>query len=133
MATDTRSARVDELMSNFGLADVDDSSDKLIIGLDFGTTYSGVAYVFSTKPDQVYTITEWPGAKGRSVPKTPSTIQYSDLKTFQWGYELDRSVEEKIEGIKLLLDPYQEKPLYIPPSHHWKLQRTTLEQYMSML
>ena len=26
-------------------------------------------------------------------------------------------MEEKIEGVKLLLDPYQEKPLYVPPSN----------------
>ena len=76
-----------------------------------------VAYVFTSKPDQVYTITDWPGAKGRVVPKAPSTIKYSDSNTFQWGYELDRTLEEKIEGIKLLLDPDQEKPLYVPPSN----------------
>ena len=76
-----------------------------------------IAYVFTTKPDQVYTITDWPGAKGRSVPKAPSTIKYSDLQSFQWGYELERTLQEKIEGIKLLLDPYQEKPLYVPQSN----------------
>ena len=80
-------------------------------------SFRRIAYVFTSKPDQVYTITDWPGAKGRVVPKAPSTIKYSDPVTFQWGYELDRTLEEKIEGVKLLLDPYQEKPLYVPPSN----------------
>ena len=44
-------------------------------------------------------------------------IKYTDTKTFQWGYELDRTLEEKIEGIKLLLDPDQPKPLYIPQTN----------------
>lgn len=77
--------------------------------------YPRVAYVFTTKPDQVYTITEWPGAKGRSLPKVPTLIRYSDNVNFQWGYELDRTTKDRIEGIKLLLDPDQSKPLYVPP------------------
>ena len=35
---------------------------------------------------------------------------------FKWGYELDRVVEEKIVGIKLLLDPDQDRPFYDPSS-----------------
>ncbi|KAH8730677.1 hypothetical protein GQ44DRAFT_746602 [Phaeosphaeriaceae sp. PMI808] len=85
---------------------------RVIIGLDFGTTYSGIAYAFSTKPDQIYSITEWPGAQGRSVPKTPTVLKYNGNNKFQWGYELDRTIEEKIVGIKLLLDPEQERPLF---------------------
>ena len=81
---------------------------------DFGTTYSGVAYAFTTKPDQIYTINEWPGAKGRTAPKVPTLIKYDDPDNFRWGYELDRTTKERIEGIKLLLDPDQPKPLYVP-------------------
>ena len=135
-----KSTRVSEQLRRLNISDSDDNADRLIIGLDFGTTYSGyvdilscsffsttftrtdfficrIAYHFTTKPDQVYSITDWPGAKGRSVPKVPSTIKYSDNKSFQWGYELERTLEEKIEGIKLLLDPDQEKPLYVPQSN----------------
>lgn len=38
------------------------SSEQLIIGLDFGTTFSGIAYAFATssKPD-LFTILDWPG------------------------------------------------------------------------
>jgi hypothetical protein len=42
----------------------DDLEDQLIIGLDFGTTYSGIAYCFynpNEKPE-VVSITDWPGA-----------------------------------------------------------------------
>ncbi|KAI9661677.1 MAG: hypothetical protein M1821_008915 [Bathelium mastoideum] len=92
----------------------DDDNDYLIIALDFGTTYSGIAYAFSTKPDQVYSINEWPGAPGRTVPKTPTALKYDSQSSFKWGYELDRTAGNKIEGIKLLLDPDQDRPLYDP-------------------
>ena len=43
-------------------------------------------------------------------------MKYSSKNSFKWGYELDRTIEDKIEGIKLLLDPKQERPLYDPTS-----------------
>jgi hypothetical protein len=73
---------------------------------------NSIAYAFSTKPDSVYSVTEWSGADGRTVPKTPTVLKYSSPREFKWGYELDRTVEEKISGIKLLLDPEQERPLF---------------------
>lgn len=91
---------------------LDDDTDRVIIGLDFGTTYSGIAYTFSAKPDKVHSVTEWPGAPGRTVPKAPTVLKYEGKKIFKWGYELDREVEEKIVGIKLLLDPEQDRPWY---------------------
>lgn len=39
-------------------------------------------------------------------------LKYSSKDEFKWGYELDKSSEEKIVGIKLLLDPDQERPLF---------------------
>ncbi|KAI9705053.1 MAG: hypothetical protein M1836_006836 [Candelina mexicana] len=92
-------------------------ADCLVIGLDFGTTYSGVAYGFTTKPEEIFTITDWPGARGRKVPKVPTIIKYNDDGSFTWGYELDQSTEGRIEGIKLLLDPDQPQPLYVPASN----------------
>ncbi|KAH6662561.1 hypothetical protein B0J14DRAFT_707549 [Halenospora varia] len=90
--------------------------DRLIIALDFGTTFSGIAYAFSTDPEKVYTITNWPGGEDQIVPKAPTVIKYdSGSKTsFQWGYELEMSLEDKITGLKLLLDPDQPRPYFIP-------------------
>ncbi|PGH14906.1 hypothetical protein AJ79_02769 [Helicocarpus griseus UAMH5409] len=37
-------------------------SPRLIIGIDFGTTFSGVATVYSEEsPEDIYVITDWPG------------------------------------------------------------------------
>jgi hypothetical protein len=43
---------------------VSQSNDKLIVGVDFGTTYSGVAAVYSATPDDIEIIKSWPGGNG---------------------------------------------------------------------
>lgn len=49
-----------------GAAEVEGSSrdrPQLIVGIDFGTTFSGVAFAFATKNEaREDIITEWPGA-----------------------------------------------------------------------
>ncbi len=59
-------------------------------------------------------MSEWPGAEGQNVVKAPTVVKYTDGSGFKWGYELDQTLQEKIEGIKLLLDPEQPTPLYAP-------------------
>jgi hypothetical protein len=38
--------------------------DRLVVGVDFGTTYSGVAAVYSATPDDIDIIKTWPGGNG---------------------------------------------------------------------
>ena len=112
---------------------VHEADEQLIIGLDFGTTFSGIAYAFpnSSKPDLV-SILDWPGEtfpylhtirsyltgnlglEGHSQPKVPTVISYDPkiTKSFTWGAQQHNN--PKIEGIKLLLDPDQETPIYLP-------------------
>ena len=47
---------------------ISQSSDKLIVGVDFGTTYSGVAAVYSATPDDIEIIRSWPGGNGMLLP-----------------------------------------------------------------
>ena len=108
--------RDQRMESAFEGLSLNEDGDKLIIGVDFGTIYSGVAYLFIgvEKPEPI-PITEWPG--GLNKPKVPTIIRYekNSPQTFAWGYELAHAnIEGKIEGIKLLLDPDQLKALYVP-------------------
>ena len=50
------------------------------------------------------------------MPKTPTVIEYEiDSKTsFKWGYEVSPLAERKITNLKLLLDPDQPRPYFIP-------------------
>jgi molecular chaperone DnaK (HSP70) len=104
-----------------GLNLVEDPNSQIIIGLDFGTTFSGIAYIFTqqNKPDPE-AVTDWPGTPGLKVPKTPTLINYLDApsdKSFLWGSKVNPISKGKLEGIKLLLDPDQPVPLYVPATN----------------
>ncbi|KAG6035334.1 hypothetical protein E4U19_004811 [Claviceps sp. Clav32 group G5] len=90
--------------------------EKLIIALDFGTTYSGVAYCFANQIDaKPVAIMNWPGNRGIAAPKIPTILEYSEEEPtgFRWGASVNKS-SGGIVAIKLLLDPKQERPLYLP-------------------
>ncbi|KAI0131600.1 actin-like ATPase domain-containing protein [Hypoxylon sp. NC0597] len=97
-----------------------ESDDRIIIALDFGTTFSGIAYAFNNpgkKPD-VNPILDWPGLEGHRQPKVPTLISYDphDSTKFKWGGQVDwRS--EAVQGVKLLLDPDQPQPIYLPTTN----------------
>ncbi|KAF3051457.1 hypothetical protein E8E11_010107 [Didymella keratinophila] len=103
--------KLQNVLERFNLS-IDEDRDRLIIGVDFGTTYSGIAYAFTGKPDEIHSVREWPGAPGQNKEKAPTVMKYDEDKSFKWGYQLDRTLEDKISGIKLLLDPDQETPLF---------------------
>ncbi|KAG6218859.1 hypothetical protein E4U50_008121 [Claviceps purpurea] len=90
--------------------------EKLIIALDFGTTYSGVAYCFANQTNaKPIAIMKWPGNRGISAPKIPTIIEYTeeDPRGFRWGASVNKQ-NGGIIAIKLLLDPNQQRPLYLP-------------------
>ncbi|KAJ4245770.1 hypothetical protein NW762_013894 [Fusarium torreyae] len=92
------------------------SDDKLIIALDFGTTYSGIAYCFTNQRDCTpISIKNWPGAESPDAPKIPTLIKYDKDNTdlFTWGAALSNHIDG-IVGVKLLLDVKQELPIYLP-------------------
>ncbi|ORY15235.1 hypothetical protein BCR34DRAFT_558917 [Clohesyomyces aquaticus] len=92
-----------------------DAEERVIIALDFGTTFSGIAYCFPNKANsKVATVVNWPGMDGEShnAPKIPTILHYNGNK-MTWGASVDH-LADSIVGVKLLLDPSQEKPLYLP-------------------
>ncbi|EMR64084.1 putative heat shock 70 kda protein 12a protein [Eutypa lata UCREL1] len=84
-----------------------------------------VAYAFTNDHEKIYTVDTWPGADDRIVPKTPTTLQYEhdSITKFKWGYQLDQSNEEKIVGLKLLLDPDQNCPYQIPADTQTEIEQ----------
>lgn len=51
---------------------------QLIVGIDFGTTFSGVAYAFATNNQASEDIiTEWPGAGTHAKQKVSATNKYT--------------------------------------------------------
>ncbi|KAI0483753.1 hypothetical protein F4859DRAFT_473995 [Xylaria cf. heliscus] len=84
-------------------SDEDEIEDSLIIGIDFGTTYSGVAW--ATRVDwenkNINFITSWPGT-GREEGKVPTELWYDDDEQVSWGYEVPTDANP-FRWFKLLL------------------------------
>ncbi|KAJ2992964.1 hypothetical protein NUW58_g1993 [Xylaria curta] len=75
---------------------------KLIIGIDFGTTYSGVAWatVDDLEDNQINLISVWPGSRVESG-KAPTELFY-EFDKVMWGYEVP-SDADPVLWFKLLL------------------------------
>ncbi|GKU05177.1 hsp70 protein [Fusarium langsethiae] len=80
------------------------ASDTIIVGLDFGTTYSGVAWAYSRQPDDIALVTNW-GAQLRNcsdLGKVPTQILYDGENMKHWGYCIPAD-ETPLKWFKLLL------------------------------
>ncbi|KAI1080048.1 hypothetical protein F5B20DRAFT_580840 [Whalleya microplaca] len=112
------------------------ATGKLIIGLDFGTTFSGASWLYldnglPVRPAGVEPIivSRWPsGSQGyRHCPKTPSKIYY-DEETDQpiCGYEIPNNVEP-LQWFKLLLLDHEHLPDHLKISTQIKAARRIME------
>ncbi|KAF7932504.1 uncharacterized protein EAE98_003803 [Botrytis deweyae] len=84
------------------------NNHKIIIGIDYGTTFSGVSYVTSDRAgiEDITIMSPWPGDPHVSW-KTPTRIAYSQenpkLKNNKWGFEVNPKMIS-YSWTKLLLD-----------------------------
>jgi len=63
-----------------------------IIGVDFGTTYSGFAFARVDAPDDIRIEENWPGqqqATGSVYQKTKTCVLYKDGELVSWGWEAE--------------------------------------------
>ncbi|KAI4748507.1 actin-like ATPase domain-containing protein [Aureobasidium sp. EXF-12298] len=127
--------------------------DRLIVGIDFGTTFSGCAIAYSGDPeaaDEIQVVKNWPGSNGITSDKVPSEIVYEntmptsgikrnwngeaiDNNKFRWGLEI-KPDETRLRCLKLRLDPKQRLPNYVSKEELCKeLQRSgkTAEEAIS--
>ncbi|KFZ02938.1 hypothetical protein V502_11372 [Pseudogymnoascus sp. VKM F-4520 (FW-2644)] len=81
---------------------------KIIVGIDYGTTFSGVSFVTTDKSsiDDINIISTWPGDPYGSW-KTPTRIAYSaenpKISTNKWGFDVYPKLKS-YSWTKLLLD-----------------------------
>ncbi|ORY17909.1 hsp70-like protein [Clohesyomyces aquaticus] len=99
------------------------SRNKLLVGLDYGTTYSGLCFVLSNAADfkDIKAWHKWPGGPSEHneyLEKAPSRMAYasenSDLDQDAWGYEVDAGMTS-YSWTKLLLDGSALKSEYDDP------------------
>ncbi|KAF2193120.1 actin-like ATPase domain-containing protein [Zopfia rhizophila CBS 207.26] len=82
----------------------------IMVGIDFGTTYSGVAWACSEQPDDIKTVTNWQCHEymNQDKEKAPTEIAYVSTPTsptnnnnVTWGYGIPAT--EAVKWFKLLL------------------------------
>ncbi|KAL8732513.1 MAG: hypothetical protein Q9166_002727 [cf. Caloplaca sp. 2 TL-2023] len=95
-------------------------SHNIVVGIDFGTTYTAAAWADSSNPHLVEIIRNWPSGGQAVSSQVPSEIAYdhNDRTRFSWGYKIS-PLSHKIKWFKLGLEVDQEAialPLGLSPA-----------------
>ncbi|RYP25624.1 hypothetical protein DL767_008335 [Monosporascus sp. MG133] len=108
------------------------SSRKLVVGIDFGTTFSGVSWLFHNgmkAPANPEVITRWLSTHARNSDrvKVPTKLYYDKhTKNVSWGYNIPEG--EPIQWFKLLLLNDEDLSAHLQGSAHIRKARTMLEE-----
>ncbi|KAH8650615.1 Hsp70 family protein-like protein [Tricladium varicosporioides] len=87
----------------------EDNRHKIIVGIDYGTTFSGISYVTTEKSEigDINIISAWPGELANAYWKVPTRIAYKrenpKLSKNKWGFEVHPKLTS-YSWTKLLLD-----------------------------
>ncbi|KAI9833962.1 MAG: hypothetical protein M1826_005867 [Phylliscum demangeonii] len=124
------------------------SKAQLIVGIDFGTTFSGVAFAFASNNNEAKEdiITEWPGAGNQTKQKIPTVLYYDQYqKVVGWGPDIADALAptgypkpgvQKVEWFKLQLmlsgNTYID-PISLPPLPPGKSEIDVAADYLSKL
>ncbi|CAL3962247.1 hypothetical protein PZA11_000539 [Diplocarpon coronariae] len=123
------------------------SKAQLIVGIDFGTTFSGVAFAFATNSEaKEDIITEWPGAGSYTKQKIPTVLYYDQYqKVVGWGPDIADALAptgypkpgvQKVEWFKLQLmlsgNTYID-PINLPPLPPGKSEIDVAADYLFKL
>jgi len=106
-----------------------ESRADLVIGIDFGTTFTGVAFALAAKAkgndfvkiaDQIQVIRRWPTLIGGAQEKTPTVLSYDTTPPTCGGMVKTRD-EKQVRYFKLGLQPgvgahYQLSSMHNPPT-----------------
>ncbi|OBT43288.1 hypothetical protein VE00_06923 [Pseudogymnoascus sp. WSF 3629] len=113
---------------------------KIVVAIDFGTTFSGVAWA-KVQNGEPYVIEQWPGSyaplTGATSEKVPTRILYDDEEPegIKWGFQIEPDVESH-QWFKLDLESkyspdtalstrYPHSNILPPNIHHNAQQLTT--------
>ncbi|KAL4946804.1 hypothetical protein BDV06DRAFT_229684 [Aspergillus oleicola] len=110
---------------------------KLVIGIDFGTTFTGVAWAETRRPDHISVIESWPShagtQEGISSVKVPTEMRYTkgdSGENTEWGFQIPALVD-RYQWFKLGLD--ESNPLVSTKSWGDKTPEKLAEDYLTAL
>lgn len=72
------------------------SGRNIIVGIDFGTTYTAAAWADTLNPSHIEVIKNWPTAGAVVNSQVPTEIAYEpeDRNRFSWGYNIKPQSEK---------------------------------------
>ncbi|KAF8243757.1 actin-like ATPase domain-containing protein [Wilcoxina mikolae CBS 423.85] len=77
---------------------------RFVVGVDFGTTFTSVAFAHTACPNDVELVRTWPGCGtgASTADQVPTEIAYTDLtsRTKKWGYEVQATTQRGRRGTK---------------------------------
>lgn len=91
------------------------SKTKLVVAIDFGTTFTGVAYAHSTTNlltagstltpeqvrDKITVVKNWPNVQSSYAEKVPTVVAYENGKLVAWGARVKSTHSTQISHFKL--------------------------------
>lgn len=83
------------------------SAPRIVIGIDFGTTFSGVCWAIDEGQKKARVITDWPNQQMQGngdAEKVPSAISFADGRMKAWGYDIGIR-DDPLRWFKVLLEP----------------------------
>lgn len=110
--------KLEERLKGFGIYEAGTRSasrTKLVIGIDFGTTYTGVAYSHTSDDnisnitdwtleqirDKIIAIKQWPNADPLYPEKAPTVLAYQNGTPIAWGGSVKQSHSVRVAHFKL--------------------------------
>ncbi|KAH0499383.1 hypothetical protein TgHK011_006583 [Trichoderma gracile] len=112
-----------------GTRNLHGQESTIIIGIDFGTTFSGVAWARSSRPDQTNIITSWKSNFNfnNDKEKAPTAISYTDKgeEAPLWGYAAPIG-ESTLKWFKLCLLDEEDIPQSLRGSAHIQTAKASL-------
>ncbi|KAG2176262.1 hypothetical protein INT43_005496 [Umbelopsis isabellina] len=117
----------------------DMSNYKIVLGYDFGTTFSGASYAYCQN-EEILDVQRWPQKKQLGYPKVPTVLLYekgSPPKLVDWGHGARKLYAKPgaakkydlLTGFKLNLDENLDRPSVI----HGIPVATAIADYLSCL
>jgi molecular chaperone DnaK (HSP70) len=78
---------------------------RIVVSIDFGTTYSGVAWADTSRPDVQHVVTEWPAVGSfKSSAKVPTELR-KVAAGWQWGFQIPETAKRS-KYFKLLVSAF---------------------------
>ncbi|KAI9653109.1 MAG: hypothetical protein M1831_006193 [Alyxoria varia] len=90
------------------------NGDRIVIGVDIGTTFTGVCFAYSKSPNDLEVITAWPGANSSTSEKVPTEFTYDLKKRQSTGSSRSSAIQQESTSnfvIDALEDHFRSKQL----------------------